>query len=421
MLVNTLFGALLAAGAAKAQLDVLAKRAGLEYFGSALGEGSINSDTQYRNILANNQEFGQVVPENGMKWESVQRTQGTFNYQQGDISANFARQNNQLLRCHALVWHSQLPTWVSQGSWSRQTLTQVIETHINNVMTHYRGQCYHWDVVNEAADDSGAVRDSIFSRTFGTDFLAISFRAARAADPSAKLYYNDYNLEYNGAKTDRVVEFVRTIQAAGAPIDGVGFQGHLIVGSTPSRANLATALRRFTALGVEVAYTEIDIRHSSMPPSQSALVTQGNDFANVVGSCLDVDGCVGITIWGYTDKYSWVPSTFSGAGAALLYDQNFSKKPAWTSVSSVLAAAATGGPPAVTTTSIRPVTTTPTTSTPAPTTIRTTTTTTPPIPTGTGPEQTRWGQCGGIGWTGPTRCQSPWTCTRQNDWYSQCL
>jgi endo-1,4-beta-xylanase len=85
MLVNTLFGALLAAGAATAQLDVLAKRAGLEYFGSALGEGSINSDTQYRNILANNQEFGQVVPENGMKWESVQRTQGTFNYQQGDI------------------------------------------------------------------------------------------------------------------------------------------------------------------------------------------------------------------------------------------------------------------------------------------------------------------------------------------------
>lgn len=237
----------------------------------------------------------------------------------------------------------------------------------------------------------------------------------------ADSYYNDYNLEYNGAKTNTVVEFVRTIKAAGAPIDGVGFQGHLIVGSTPSRANLATTLRRFTALGVEVAYTEVDIRHSSMPPSQSGLVTQGNDFASVVGSCLDVGGCVGVTVWGYTDKYSWVPSTFQGAGAALLYDQSFGRKPAWTSVSSVLAAAATEQPPpsstTVRTTTVPPVTTT----APVPTTVRTTTTQSPPVPTNTGPEQTRWGQCGGIGWSGPTRCQSPWTCQRVNDWYSQCL
>lgn len=118
-------------------------------------------------------------------------------------------------------------------------------------------------------------------------------------------YYNDYNLEYNGAKTERALELVRIVQEAGAPIDGVGFQGHLIVGSTPSRDSLATVLRRFTALGVEVAYTEIDIRHSNMPPSSSDLVTQGNDFANVVGSCLDVEGCIGVTVWSFTDKYSW--------------------------------------------------------------------------------------------------------------------
>ena len=142
-------------------------------------------------------------------------------------------------------------------------------------------------------------------------------------------YYNDYNLEYNGAKTNRAFELIQIVQQAGAPIDGVGFQGHLIVGSTPSRANLATVLRRFTNLGVEVAYTELDIRHSSMPPSSSALVTQGNDFANVVGSCVDVAGCVGVTVWSYTDKYSWVPSTFNGEGAALLYDNNLNKKPAW--------------------------------------------------------------------------------------------
>ncbi|KAL1835291.1 hypothetical protein VTK73DRAFT_5823 [Phialemonium thermophilum] len=282
-------------------------------------------------------------------------------------------------------------------------------------MGHYKGQCYAWDVVNEAINDDGTWRTSVFYNTFNTDYLAIAFNAAKKADAGAKLYYNDYNLEYNGAKTNTAVQLVQIVQQAGAPIDGVGFQGHLIVGSTPSRSSLATALKRFTALGLEVAYTELDIRHSSLPPSSAALATQGNDFASVVGSCLDVAGCVGITIWGFTDKYSWVPDTFPGSGAALLYDANYSKKPAWTSVSSVLAAKATnppggGNPPPVTTT-----TTTTTTSKPSQPT--TTTTTTSPQ----GPQQTHWGQCGGIGWTGPQSCQSPWTCQKQNDWYSQCL
>lgn len=116
----------------------------------------------------------------------------------------------------------------------------------------------------------------------------------------------------------------------------------MIVGQAPSRANLVTVLKRFTALNVEVAYTELDIRHASIPASESALKTQGDDFANVVGSCLDVEGCVGVTIWGISDKYSWVPNTFSGAGEALIYNDQYEKKPAWTSISSLLAAAATG-------------------------------------------------------------------------------
>jgi endo-1,4-beta-xylanase len=233
---------------------------------------------------------------------------------------------------------------VTSRSWSREELQSVIEVHIANVVGHYKGKCYHWDVVNEAADDNGGWRSSVFYNTLGTDFLPISFNAAKAADPDAGLWYNDYNLEYNEGKTDRALEIVQIIQDAGAPIDGVGFQGHLIVGTTPTREQLADTLRRFTALGVDVAYTELDIRHSSMPPNDQALATQGDDYANVVGSCLDVEGCVGVTVWGYTDKYSWVPGTFPGTGAALLWDANFNKKPAYTSVSSVLAAAATAAP-----------------------------------------------------------------------------
>ncbi|VUC27632.1 unnamed protein product [Clonostachys rosea] len=335
---RTFLSLLTVASAASGQLHGLAVKAGLEFFGTALGE-SHTSDSAYISLGTDSSEFGQLTPENGQKWDSTESSRGQFSYTSGDIVPGIAAANGQILRCHTLTWHSQLPSWVSSGGFSYSDLQSIIETHIANVVGHYAGACHHWDVVNEAADDSGSWRSSVFYNTMGTDFLAISFNAAKAADPNAKLYLNDYNLEYNGAKTDRVVEAAQIIQNAGAPIDGVGFQGHLIVGSTPSRSSLATALRRFTALGLEVAYTEVDIRHSSLPASDSALVTQGNDFANVVGSCLDVDGCVGVTVWGVTDKYSWIPDTFPGQGAALLYDDNLAKKPAWTSVSSVLAAA----------------------------------------------------------------------------------
>ncbi|KAK3401306.1 glycoside hydrolase superfamily [Sordaria brevicollis] len=414
MHLPTVLSVVFAAAGVTAQLNDLAVRAGLKYFGTCASEGNVNSDTAYRNILNNKSEFGQLVPENGQKWDATEPSRGQFNYGSGDIVANVAKQNGQLLRCHTLVWYSQLPGWVSSGSWTRSSLQSVIETHINNVMGHYKGQCYAWDVVNEAVNDDGTWRPSVFLSTFNTDYFALSFRAAKAADPNTKLYYNDYNLEYNQAKTDKALELVRIVQAAGAPIDGVGFQGHLIVGSTPSRSALATVLRRFTALGVEVAYTELDIRHSSVPASSSALVTQGNDYANVVGSCLDVAGCVGVTIWGFTDKYSWIPQTFPGQGAALLYDNNMNKKPAWTSVSSVLAAKATGNPGNPVTTTLRT------------TTVAATTTSAPAVPTTTAVNPNpggaqRWGQCGGIGWSGPTTCVSPWTCQVLNPYYSQCL
>ncbi|KAK3302853.1 endo-1,4-beta-xylanase-like protein [Chaetomium strumarium] len=389
---KTALAALLAPAAVSGQLNDLAVRAGLKYFGTALREGAINSDTSYAAILGNKAEFGQLVPENGQKWEATEPSRGQFTYTQGDITANTAKKNGQGMRCH---------TQVRDGSWTKDTLKAVMATHMNNVMGHYKGQCYAWDVVNEAVADDGTWRPNVFLSTFSTDYLPLSFNLAKAADPDVKLYYNDYNLEYNGAKTDRAVELVKIVQAAGAPIDGVGFQGHLIVGSTPSRSNLAAALRRFTALGVEVAYTELDIRHSSLPASSAALVTQGNDFANVVGSCLDVAGCIGVTVWSFTDKYSWIPETFPGQGDALLYDKNFGKKPAWTSVSSVLAAKATNSPasssssPASSSSSAGPGTTLITS---------TRTTTTPPSTTSSasGALQTQWGQCGGNGWTGPT-------------------
>ena len=187
------------------------------------------------------------------------------------------------------------------------------------------------------------------------------------------------------------------------------------MGGTPSRSALASVLNSYLAAGVsEVAYTELDIRFSSLPASSSGLQQQAADYVGVVGACLDVAACVGVTIWDYTDKYSWVPGTFSGAGDACLWNSALQPKPAYTSVSSLLAAAAkTSGVSAQpTSTYVPPISVSKT--------LTTVVTRTSSAATG-GPTQARWGQCGGQGWTGPTVCASPYTCQFQNAWYSQCL
>lgn len=333
----------LAAGA-NAQLHKLAVAAGKQYFGSATDNSELD-DTAYVAILSDADNFGQITPGNGQKWQYTEPTQDTFDYTDGDEIVDFAQNNSQILRCHTLVWYSQLPSWVSSGSWTNETLTDVMTTHITNEVNHYKGQCYAWDVVNEAISDDGdgSFRDSVFYETIGEYYIPIAFSAAAAADPDAKLYYNDYSIEFSGAKLTAALGIVDLVQGAGVQIDGVGLQGHFIVGSVGSADDLASVLEQFTAKGLEVAYTEIDVRHQSLPADDTAVEQQAVDYANIVSACLQVDGCIGITIWDFYDKYSWIPSTFDGQGEACLYDENLSKKPAWTSVSSVLAAAGTGG------------------------------------------------------------------------------
>ena len=197
---------------------------------------------------------------------------------------------------------------------------------------------------------------------------------------------------------------MRLVKQAGVRIDGVGMQAHLIVGQSPSKDTLVAVMQSYLDAGAtEVAFTELDIRHSSLPPSSAALARQGDDFAAVTEACLAVDACVGITTWGFTDAHSWVPGTFPGTGDALIYDSNYRKKPAYYSISSALAAAATGGgggspsqPPASTT--MRTTTTAPPAATSAP----------------AGNCASLYGQCGGNGFSGP-KCCSQGTCKFSND------
>lgn len=254
------------------------------------------------------------------------------------MTLDIASDHDKIVRCHNLVWHTELPDWVSSGNWTNVTLAAAMQLHIHTLITHWGSRCYSWDVVNEPIDDDATMRKTIFYNVIGPDYVSMAFAYAAAAvaetGADIKLYLNDYNIEFPGAKQQATVALVKQIQAyPGARIDGVGLESHFIVGETPSRTSQTQAKESFVALGLDVAPTEIDVRFLSLPPTASGLAQQTADYVATVQSCLDVPRCVGMTVWDFDDKYSWIPQFFAGQGSADLYTNNsdgsLSKVPAY--------------------------------------------------------------------------------------------
>ncbi|KAG8160620.1 hypothetical protein KVR01_008884 [Diaporthe batatas] len=324
-------------------LDAAFKAAGKEYVGTAL---TIRDDPQEQEIITT--QFGSITPENAMKWEVTESSRGNFSFDGADAVVAFAQENDQTIRCHTLVWHSQLPTWVSGGGFDNATLLEIMKTHIDTVVGRYKGVCDQWDVVNEALNEDGTYRENVFYQTIGEAYIPIAFQYTQAADPDARLFLNDYNLEYAADKAKGAARIVQLVQSYGARIDGVGLQGHLTSepttssggGVIPSLSTLDSALALYTDLGVDVAYTELDIRfNTSSGDLATKLETQADAYVSVFQSCLNNDRCIGITIWGVSDKYSWIPSTFTGEGEALVWDDNYQEKPAYQAILNAINAA----------------------------------------------------------------------------------
>ncbi|KAF8126890.1 glycoside hydrolase family 10 protein [Boletus edulis] len=307
-------------------LNTAAKAARKLYFGTATDNPEL-TDKAYATLLNNTMMFGQLTPGNTMKWYATEPEKNVFNFTGGDQIVAFAKATGKIIRGHNLIWHNQLPDWVTNGSWTPETLAPVIETHVRTEASHYAGKMYSWDVINEPLYDNGTMRANVFYQTLDSSYISIALRAAHAADPKAKLYINDYNLESTGPKIDAMVHLVKNLLAAGVPIHGIGFQGHFILGEVyPSQ--LQTNMERITALGLEVAVTELDIR-IKLPATDADLEQQKADYMSVVQTCVAVSKCVGVTVWDYTDRHSWIPSFFPGYGEACPWDVNLVRKPAY--------------------------------------------------------------------------------------------
>jgi endo-1,4-beta-xylanase len=305
------------------------------YIGAAVAMSAFNNESVYRDTLK--REFNILVAENAFKWEAIHPGKNSYNFTDTDVLVNFAEANGMKVRGHTLVWHNQLPNWLTSGNFTRDELITILQDHVKTVVGRYKGKIAAWDVVNEAIADNGAYRtESFWHQKLGTDYLKLAFQFAREADPDSKLYYNDYSNEDLNTKSNAIYNMLAGLKNEGVPVDGIGWQMHMVNGFRVPPSFIANA-QRLAQIGLELSITELDVR-ATLPTDAAALQEQAETYKSVLNFCLSQANCKALLTWGFTDKHSWVPGFFTGTGDALLFDKNYQPKPAYTALQEILQA-----------------------------------------------------------------------------------
>ena len=353
---------LVLAAAAQAQTTPTLKDAfhGIFRIGAAVNQAQFEErDTRGAPIIA--AQFNTISPENVLKFEVVHPRLDAYNFEPGDRYVAFGEKNKMFIVGHCLVWHSQTPRWVFQDAdgkpLTRDSLLERMHDHIHTVVGRYKGRIAGWDVVNEALNEDGTMRQSPWLKIIGDDYILKAFQFAHEADPQAELYYNDYNLE-NEPKRKGAIELIRKLKAAGAPITAVGLQGHDHM-DWPTAEQQAATIEAFAALGVKVNITELDVdilprtqRQNSSDVSATAAATVNSNpytgglpdevqqaLAKRYADLFRVfvahkDSITRITFWGVTDGDSWLNNfpTRGRTNYPLLFDRQGKPKPAFDAV-----------------------------------------------------------------------------------------
>jgi endo-1,4-beta-xylanase len=305
--------------------------------GAASTRGKLNNP-KFRETCA--REFNSLTVENELKCAAIAYFPDRYVFNSADYIIAWAEKNNMKVRGHTLVWHSSVPKWILESGWDKEKTLAFLKDYITTTVTRYKGRLYAWDVVNEIFDDLGRLRDessSFWYKTCGDEYIEKAFIWAHEADPDVKLFINDYGVETINFKSTATYELAKKLLAKGVPIHGFGMQAHMTEGKLPDFKNIAANIKRFTDLGLEVQVTELDVRIADEPaPEAKQFQNQAEVFRGFVELALANPKITCITTWGVSDSDSWIPGSFKGFGAALMFDEQFAPKPAYAAVADVL-------------------------------------------------------------------------------------
>ncbi len=309
------------------------------------------SDKLYASTLQT--EYSVLEPETEMKFGLIHPEQAHYDFASADKLVNFALANGMKVRGHNLLWYNQLPDWIVSPSqpWTPAALNKVLADHIATVVGHYKGKVYAWDVVNEPFNDDGSLRNYVWFDKPGIGFagqgtrtIEQALRWTHAADPNAKLFVNEYGAETMNAKSNAVYAMAKDFVRRGVPLSGIGLQLHVTPGfdQDGSLNDLSKNLRRLAALGLEVQFTEVDVRERD--GSGFSQAEQANTYKDLLDACLRQPACTLFQTWGFTDRYSWIPESNPGFGWALPLDKNYRKKRAYFAMLAKLNSRGNDGP-----------------------------------------------------------------------------
>ena len=303
------------------------------------------AESDYSRVLGN--EYSGLTAEWEMKFTATHPQPNTdpspYDFSAGDQLVAFAQAHAMQVRGHTLIWHGDNPVWLTNGNYSAVQMNAIVQDHITQVVQHFGSRVFAWDVVNEAFNDDGTMRSTIFYDQpgigfagQGTAYIEQSLRWASAANPSGQLFYNDYGAEVANAKSDAVLAMATDFKNRGVPLHGIGFQMHVDLGfdNAGTLQSFVSNLQRFAALGLELHITELDVRVNAS--DTNTLSKQAALYGKIVTACVQQPACRMVQTWGFTDKHSWIPGFFPGYGWALPFDANYQKKPAYNSIYNVL-------------------------------------------------------------------------------------
>jgi endo-1,4-beta-xylanase len=328
--------------------------------GAALNAAEF-TETDTRDAALVKAQFNAITPENALKWASIHPQPGRYDFDLPDKYVAFGESNHMFIVGHTLVWHQQTPKWVFEDAkgkpLDRKRLLKRLRQHIQTVVGRYKGRVNSWDVVNEALNDDGTLRQTPWLKIIGPDYIAKAFQYAHQADPQAQLQYNDYSLE-NEAKRRGALDLLGKLKAQGVPISGVGMQGHYKM-DWPSADQVDATITAFANLGLKVMITELDV--DVLPPAtrqqgadiseRAELQPQLNPYANGLPEAVQQrlaqryaglfevflkhrGALMRVTFWGVTDASSWLNNwpVRGRVNYPLLFDRDGHPKPAFDAV-----------------------------------------------------------------------------------------